>query len=71
MYFERDISIPIEIKASQTYNRSFHKGLDYWRKNVDADAKGFVIYRGEGGHRIQSDTLLNWREMAALWATLS
>ncbi|WP_028297157.1 ATP-binding protein [Olivibacter sitiensis] len=56
-------AMPIEIKASQTYNKDFLKGISYWKGIQPASTASFVIYTGSGG-LIQHDTqVLNWRQI--------
>lgn len=39
--------IPVEIKASITYNKEYRKGLDYFSKLTGQENKGYVVYGGE------------------------
>jgi predicted AAA+ superfamily ATPase len=39
--------VPIEIKASRTYNTDFHKGISHFFKIKEAETKGHIIYAGE------------------------
>lgn len=54
--------VPIEIKAGQTFNREFLKGLNYFKNLVeDRCVEGFLIYSGDLEQTINEITLLNYR----------
>jgi hypothetical protein len=58
--------IPIEIKAAQTFNRSFLKGLNYFQNLVaDRCSHGFLIYSGEQEQQLGMFKLLNFKNSAA------
>jgi predicted AAA+ superfamily ATPase len=63
--------IPVEIKSSATYSKTFFKGFDYWKKHIDAEANGFVIYGGENSQKIQNDQLISWINLQKVFAKIS
>ncbi|MBS1660232.1 MAG: ATP-binding protein [Bacteroidetes bacterium] len=56
-------AIPIEIKASSTYNKSFLKGIDYWKKIQPGIPQSFLIYTGESSFQQQETEIINWKEL--------
>jgi predicted AAA+ superfamily ATPase len=56
-------AIPIEIKASATYNKSFLKGINYWDGLQKTPNQSFLIYTGENSFRQQGTEILNWKEL--------
>lgn len=56
-------TVPIEIKASATYNKSFLKGITYWEKMQTVPASSFLIYTGEAAFRQHGTEILNWKEL--------
>jgi predicted AAA+ superfamily ATPase len=59
----------IEIKAGQTINRDFFRGLDSLGEKVERHCKGyeferFLIYGGDKGYRRQSTLILPWTDVA-------
>jgi uncharacterized protein len=75
LYFFRDVQghevdiihqtghelIPIEIKASQTFNKDFLKNLTFFQKVAqERCSKGYLIYSGEQEQSIGSFELLNY-----------
>jgi len=63
--------IPIEIKSSATYSKTFFKGFDYWRKYIDEKASGFVVYGGENSQKIQYNELVSWMNLQKAFAKIS
>ena len=63
--------IPIEIKSSATYHRDFHHGLDYWRKVVDSNVAGLIVYGGTTTQPIRRDRLVGWNALDAITTTIS
>jgi uncharacterized protein len=55
--------IPIEIKAGVTYNKSFLKGIDYWKKIQPGTGQSFLIYTGEASFQQQETEIINWKEL--------
>ncbi len=55
--------IPVEIKASSTYNASFWKGLAYWRQNINKKAAGYLIYGGRYKQKVKQDYLIGWESV--------
>lgn len=58
-----DGAIPIEIKASATYDKSFLKGINYWKKIQPGITRGFLIYTGEESFQQQETAIINWKEL--------
>jgi len=63
--------IPVEIKAAGTFSSDFLKGIQYWRKlvnasGVDGDQHGYVIYSGKQDYRSEEYSLLPWNELNSL-----
>jgi len=56
-------AIPIEIKASATYNKSFLKGIDYWKKIQPGSGQSFLIYTGEASFQQQETEIINWKDL--------
>ncbi|HVU97935.1 MAG TPA: ATP-binding protein [Puia sp.] len=56
-------AVPIEIKASATYNQSFLKGIEYWRKIQPGTTQSFLIYTGETSFPQQETEIINWKEL--------
>jgi predicted AAA+ superfamily ATPase len=56
-------AVPIEIKAGETYNKSFLKGIDYWKKMQPETKESFLIYTGEASFQQQKTEIMNWKEM--------
>lgn len=60
--------IPIEIKSAQTFHSSFTKGVQYYRKiNGDRSPKGYILYDGENGQKINDIRVLNYRDTDKIW----
>lgn len=62
--------IPVEIKSSSTFNENFLKGLKYWRKNINSESRGYILYSGSGNQVIKGDNLLSWQNIDKLFAEL-
>ncbi len=54
--------IPIEIKASRTYNADFHRGITHFFKLKENDTKGHIIYAGEKNMEINDIVVHNFLE---------
>lgn len=62
IYKSANTLIPIEIKAAQTFNNSFLKGIDYFNKLIGNQLnQGFLIYSGNLEQTINNTILLNFR----------
>lgn len=55
--------MPVEIKAGQTFNKEFLKGLNYFKKLVGEErcSEGYLIYSGDTEKIITDISLLNYR----------
>ena len=62
--------IPLEIKASATYNKSFLKGITYWKKIQPATEQSFLVYTGNELLQQQQTHILNWKEPDRLFTIL-
>jgi predicted AAA+ superfamily ATPase len=56
-------AIPLEIKSGATYNKSFLKGIDYWRKLQPGSKQSFLIYTGDTSIQLQETEIINWKEL--------
>ncbi len=55
--------IPVEIKAGQTFNSSYTKGLKVFKRIAgERCGNGFIIYTGKMSQKIQEWELLNYRD---------
>lgn len=55
--------IPIEIKAAQTFNIDFLKGLRYFEKLIpDRVSKGYLIYGGDQECQVGNIHIKNFRQ---------
>jgi len=70
LYERGEKIIPIEIKSSSTFHNSFLDGLSYWRKNIDSQMRGYVIYAGKSGQRVGQDELVAWHELGEILRTI-
>lgn len=61
-------TIPIEIKSSTTFSKSFFKGFEYWKKHIDEKISGFVIYSGEKSQKILDHQLISWTNLQKVFA---
>lgn len=56
--------VPIEIKSSQTFQKQFLKGLQYFQKLApDKVDLSYLIFSGESGPVLQKTKLLNYQEI--------
>ena len=56
--------MPIEVKASQTWNSSFVKGIRYFQKLASERAtKGIVVFGGEMKRATDQYQLVHYREV--------
>ena len=57
---------PLEIKAGQTINQDYFKGLDFWRKLAGETAgKAWLVYGGDIRQTRTDVTILPWFEIGA------
>lgn len=56
-------AIPVEIKASATYNPSFLKGIDYWEKIQPQTTQSYLVYTGEEAFLQKGTQIVNWKEI--------
>lgn len=60
--------IPVEIKSSQTYNRSFLKGIHYFKQLVkERCSRSYLIYAGDTEQEIQQTMLLNYKHIKQVY----
>jgi predicted AAA+ superfamily ATPase len=55
-------AIPVEIKAGATYNKSFLKGINYWKKMQPQTQESFLVYTGKASFQQQETKILNWED---------
>ncbi|MEX0896086.1 MAG: ATP-binding protein [Patescibacteria group bacterium] len=63
--------IPIEIKSSATFSKNFFKGFEYWKKYIDEEAQGFVVYGGDETQKIQDHQLVSWMDLQKIFDKIS
>ena len=59
--------IPVEIKASRTYNADFHKGISHFFKMKGMETKGHIIYAGEKSMEINDIAVHNFLESRTIF----
>jgi predicted AAA+ superfamily ATPase len=62
---------PIEVKASATYNRSFLKGINYWKKLHPNPGPSFLIYTGNSSYQQEETEVLNWKDLGKILKPLN
>jgi len=56
--------VPIEIKSSRTFSRSFFTSLNYWRKLSGSEDKNcYVVYGGDDRRETKDGMLIGWKEL--------
>ncbi|MDQ2994086.1 MAG: ATP-binding protein [Pseudomonadota bacterium] len=85
MYFFRDsrqnevdvlikhgnILIPVEIKSAQTFDRSFLKGIQYFKNLVpDRIKKSYLVYSGNIKQFVADVQLINYREISSIYTEM-
>ena len=63
-------AIPVEIKSSATYNKSFLKGIAHWKKIQPATKQSFLVYTGEESLQQQETQILNWKALDKVFVFL-
>ncbi len=59
--------IPIEIKSSQTLQKRFFKGLDYFRQlTQERCGDGYLLYAGEQAVKVGSNCVVNYLDSASV-----
>lgn len=67
IYKQADQLVPIEVKSSATFNRSFLQRLMYFKKIAgERCPKGYVIYAGEQEQSIHDWSMLNYKNAAQI-----
>lgn len=62
--FEQDGNlIPIEIKSSETFNKSFLKGIQYFMNITEKAKNGYLIYAGNPIGKTKDINILNFKDM--------
>lgn len=65
---EYNRTVPIEIKATQTFNPHFFEYLYKWNDITDSDKKNnIVVYGGSASQDTQNGKLLSWHEAGILY----
>jgi len=52
--------VPVEIKSSMTFHRDFIKGISFFNKLSNNNARGFVVYSGEMAYESENYNLINY-----------
>jgi predicted AAA+ superfamily ATPase len=61
--------IPVEIKSSNTFDKSFLRGINVWRAAAGADQPAFIVYAGEPA-TVQGVQLTNHNNLEGLLTQL-
>lgn len=68
IYKTGHLLIPIEIKAAQTFNQNFLRGLKYFKTLVgDRCSKGYVIYTGDHGQNVEDFKIINYQNTSEVF----
>ena len=59
LYKNRNMLIPVEIKAAMTYHKSLHNNIIYFNKITGGD-KGYLIYAGENEYKKSDISVVNY-----------
>ncbi len=59
--------IPIEIKASRTYNKDFHKGISHFLNMKGVERNGHIIYAGEKTMKINNIMIHHFMESQSIF----
>ena len=69
VYKKANQLIPIEIKSSQTFTKSFLEGIDYFSTLFPTQCdSGYIVYAGEQSQKLGWRALLNFREAGKIVA---
>jgi predicted AAA+ superfamily ATPase len=60
--------VPVEIKASMTWNSAFLKGINYFQRTVPTSTKGSVIYSGELQPQLENADVIHYSRTHELFA---
>ena len=64
--------VPVEIKSAETFHKNFLKGVRYFKGIVsERSPVGFVIYAGDNKQQIDDFNIINYRNAASIWESLS
>ncbi len=67
LYRSGNSYIPVEIKAAETFNREFLKGIDYFQKILpDETAHGYIVYAGQTEKRTGDFFLMNYKNAGSI-----
>jgi hypothetical protein len=62
--------IPVEIKASATFQPDFLEGIEYYQRlqneKKNTHEKGYAIYTGDTETEVRDTVLLNWRSLGQI-----
>ena len=58
--------VPIEIKSSETFNKKFFKGIEYFMKLTPKAEKGYLIYAGNPIGETDKIKILNYKNTQAI-----
>jgi hypothetical protein len=60
--------VPIDIKASRTYNTDFHKGIARFSEIKGAGSKGHIIYAGEKTMNINNTQIHHFKNSREIFS---
>lgn len=61
--------IPVEIKAGQTINKDFFKGLNLYQ-NLANLPQSYLVYGGQKSYTWQNTKIYSYHDLAKLFSTL-
>ena len=69
IFKEANKLIPIEIKASKTFNMQFLKGLNYFYELAkNRVPKGYLIYAGDHEQKMENFRIINYKHIDKIFA---
>lgn len=64
--------IPVEIKSAQTFDRSFLKGINYFKKLAgDRVDQSYLVYSGDITQTVSGTQLLNYKNISRIYEELA
>ena len=70
LYKKGNELVPIEIKASMTYNSHFKKSIDSFKRISEKLTQGYIVYAGEHTMNVDNHTLLNHSQLYTIFNTI-
>ncbi len=63
-----DKKVLVEVKAGQTMNSDFTRGIDYYRKlDSKSKLKSFLVYTGKQDLKLNGTQFLQWKNSSMVW----